>query len=37
MMQMNLLTKQKQTHREPTYGYRVVRGEVGRDRLGVWD
>ena len=38
MIQMNLFTKQKQTHRlrERTYGYQ--RGRVGgRDRLGVWD
>ena len=35
MIQMNLLTKQKQTHRlrELTYGYW---GEGGRGRLGVW-
>ena len=38
MIQMNLFTKQKQTHRlrEGTYGYQG--GRVGgRDRLGVWD
>ena len=38
MIQMNLSTKQKQTHRprEWTYGYQGGRGK-GRDRLGVWD
>ena len=38
MIQMNLFTKQKQTHRlrEQTYGYQG--GRVGgRDRLGSWD
>ena len=38
MIQMNLFTKQKQTHRlgKQTYGYQ--RGKVeGRDKLGVWD
>ena len=38
MIQMNLLTKQKQTHRlrKRIYGYQG--GRVGwRDRLGVWD
>ena len=38
MVQMNLFTKQKQTHRlrKQTYGYQ--RGKVqGRDKLGVWD
>ena len=38
MIQMNLFTKQEQTHRlrEWTYGYKEVR--VGRrDRLRVWD
>ena len=38
MIQMNLLTKQEQTHRpwKQTYGY--WRGKaVGRDKLGVWD
>ena len=34
---MNLLTKQKQTHRhsEQTYGCMGGRG-VGRDGLGIW-
>ena len=35
---MNLVTKQKQTHRlrKQTYGYQ--RGKVvGRDKLGDWD
>ena len=38
MIEMNLFTKQKKTHRlrEQTYGYRG-RGRVGGDRLGVWD
>ena len=38
MMQMNLFTKQKQTHRhrKQTYGYQ--RGKMGgKDKLGVWD
>ena len=38
MIQMNLFTKQKQTHRlwEQNYGYQ--RGKVGGgDKLGVWD
>ena len=37
MIQMNLLTKQKWTHRhrKQTYGYQ--RGKVGRDKLGAWD
>ena len=41
MIEMNLLTKQKQTHRlrEPTYGYRGWGWgrEEERDTLGVWD
>ena len=34
---MNLLTKQKQTHRhrKQTYGYQ--RGRGGKDKLGVWN
>ena len=38
VIQMNLFTKQKQTHRlrEQTYGYQEGRA-AGRDRLGVWD
>ena len=34
---MNLVTKQKQTHRhrKQTYGYQ--RGKGGRDKLGAWD
>ena len=38
MIQMNLFTKQIQTHRlrEWTYGYQGGR-VAGRDRLGVWD
>jgi len=36
IIQMTLLTKQKQTHRhrKQTYGYERERG--GRDKLGVW-
>ena len=36
-MQMNLFTKQKQTHRhrKQTFGYQ--RGNEGGDKLGVWD
>ena len=39
MVQMNLSTKQKQTHRhrEQTYGYQRGKVEVGRDKLGVRD
>ena len=38
MIQMNLFTKQKQTHRlrKQTYGYQSENG-VGRDKLEVWD
>ena len=38
MTQMNLSTKQKQTHRhrEQTSGCQVG-GSVGEDELGVWD
>ena len=37
MIQMNLFTTQKQTHRlrEQTYGYQAWRMRE-RDRLGVW-
>ena len=37
--QMNLFTKQKQTHRhrKQTYGYKGDSGGEGRDKLGVWD
>ena len=37
MIQMNLFTKQKQTHRhrKQTYGYQSGKGE--RDKLGAWD
>ena len=37
MIQMNLLKKQKQTHRhrKQTYGYQ--RGKWGKDKLGVRD
>ena len=36
-IQMNIYTKQKQTHkrRKKTYSYQV--GERARDKLGVWD
>ena len=38
IIQMNLCTKQKQTHkhRKQTYGYQRGKGG-GRDKLGVWD
>ena len=38
MIQMNLFTKQKQTHRyrKQTYGYQRGKG-LGRDKLGVLD
>ena len=37
MIQMNLFTEQKQTHRlrKQTYGYERWGG--GRNKLGVWD
>ena len=37
MIEMNLFTQKKQTHRlrERIYGYQG--GRVGGDRLGVWD
>ena len=36
MIQIDLFTKQKQTHRhsKQTYGYQ---GRGGRDKLGIWD
>ena len=36
--EMNLFTKQKQTHRhrKQTYGYQRGKGQ-GKDKLGVWD
>ena len=38
MIQMNLLIKQKQTHRLRKQNYGYQRGKVGRrDKLGVWD
>ena len=38
MIQMNLFTKQKQTHRhrKQTYGYQSGEG-LGGDKLGIWD
>ena len=38
MIQMNLFTKQKETHRlrEQIYGYQGVK-VVGKDRLADWD
>ena len=38
-IQMNLFTKQKQTHwlRKQTYGYQKGNLVVGRNKLGVWD
>ena len=35
--QMNLYTKQKQTHRLRKQTSGNQRGKVGRDKLGVWD
>ena len=37
--QMNLFTKQKQTHRhrKRTYGYQRGKVGVGMDKSGVWD
>ena len=38
MIQMNLFTKQKQTHRHRKYTYGYQRGKgVGRDKLRVWE
>ena len=37
MIQMNLFTKQKQTHRHREQIYDYQRGKRGRDKLGVWD
>ena len=38
LMKMNLLTKQKQTHRHRKQIYGCQRRKrVGRDKLGVWD
>ena len=37
MVQMNLFTKQKQTHKHGKQAYGYQRGKVGRDKLGVWD
>ena len=39
MIQMNLFTKQKQTHKLPkqTYGYQREKVGGERDKLGVWD
>ena len=37
MIQMNLLTKQKQTHRHRRQTYDYLRGREGRDKLEVRD
>ena len=37
MIQMNLCTKQKHTHRHRQRIYGYQRGKGGRDKLGVWD
>ena len=39
MIQVNLFTKQKQTHRlrKQTYTYQRGKVGVGRDKLGAWD
>ena len=38
-VQMNLFTKQKQTHRlqKQTYGYQRGNMRAGKHKLGVWD
>ena len=36
-IQMNLFTKQKQTHRHRKQIYGYQRGKGGRDKLGSWD
>ena len=39
MIQMNLFTKQKQTHkhRKQTYDYQRGKGRGGSDKLGLWN
>ena len=37
MIQTDLFTKQKQTHRHGKQTYGDQRGKRGRDELGVWD
>ena len=37
MIQMNLFTKQKQTHRHRKQTYDYQREKEGREKLGVWD
>ena len=37
MIQMNLFTKQKQTHRHRKQAYGYQKGKVGKDKLAVWD
>ena len=37
MIQMNLFTKQKQTHKLRKQIYSYQRGKRGRDKLGDWD
>ena len=38
IIQMNLFTKQKQTHRQKKINLWLSKGkEQGRDKLGVWD
>ena len=37
MIQMNLFTKQKQTHRHRKQTYGHQRGKGGVDKLEVWD
>ena len=36
-VQMNLFTKQKETHRYRKQMYGFQRGKEGRNKLGVWD
>ena len=37
MIQMNLFTKQKQTHRHRKWTYGYQSGKEWRDKLGVWN
>ena len=37
MVQMNLFTKLKWTHRFRKQAYGYQRGKAGRDKLGDWD
>ena len=37
VIQINLLTKQKQTHRHGKQIYRYQSGKGRRDKVGIWD